>query len=105
MRHVEALDPLRRRRQLERLLQGGEALVLCRLLRNLLPDRELRILHRHRHPDASLASGIGHDLDRPTGLRGEHFREELAVRRVKRNDRRRRGQLEVMLHKESRDDF
>ena len=42
VRHVEALDALRRRRQAERRLQRGEAVVLRRLLRELLADRELR---------------------------------------------------------------
>jgi hypothetical protein len=63
----------------QRLLQGGEALVLRGLLREPLPDRELGVLHRHRHPYATLAAGIGHELDLVSRLRRQHFGEHRVV--------------------------
>ena len=87
VRHVEAFDPLRRRRQAERILQRGQPILLRRLLRKLLADRERRVLRRHRHPHAALAAGIGRRSrpcvpTAPSELRRAHPRP----RRLRRDD-------------------
>ena len=56
VRDVEAFDPLRLGGQAERLLQRFEPVLLRGLLRELLADRELGVLRRHRQPHAALAA-------------------------------------------------
>ncbi len=97
VRDVEAFDPLRRGGQAERRLQRGEPVVLRRLLRELLADREARVLHGHREPDPPLAAGVVDDLDALPRLGGEHLRERRMIGRVRHDDRRGHRPLDVVL--------
>ena len=63
VRHVKALDSLRRRRQAERVLQRGQSLFLRSFLRQPLANRERCVLRCHRQPDAPFAAWIDDDLD------------------------------------------
>ena len=105
VRHVEALDALRRRRQAERLLQRGEAVLLRRLLREPLADRERRVLRRHRQPHAALAAGIGR-RSRPCAPPARRARRRARPRRRPAGaiDRRRHRPLDVVLREERRHD-
>ena len=105
MRDVEAFDPLGRGRQAERCLQRCEPVVLRRLLRELLPNREARVLHGHREPDAPLTARIVDDLDALSRLRGEHLRQRRMIVRSRNDDRRRHRPLDVVLLEERRHHF
>ena len=102
--HVEALDPLHRRRQTQRFLQRGEPLVLRSLLRELLPDRELCVLDRHRDPYAPLAAGVSDELHLVSRLRRQHVGKDWVVDALG-DDRRRCGPFEIVLHQECADDL
>ena len=105
VRDVEALDPLRFGRQPERLLQRVEPILLRGFLRELLPDRELGILRRHRQPHAALAARIADDLHALSRLRRQHFGKHLVARPRPRDDRRRHGPLDIVLREKGRHDL
>ena len=99
MADVEAFDPLHRRGQAQRFLQRRQALVLGRLLRQLLADGKPRILDGHRHPHAPLAARVGDQVHFPARLRQQHLGEHFVVDTFG-DDRRRRRPVQVVLHQE-----
>ena len=105
MADVEAFDALRGGRQAQRLLQRAQTLILRRFLRELLTDRQRRVLHRHGHPHTPLAARIGYDLHLVSRLLAQHLREHRVLSAIGRDDGGWRRSIDVVLTQKCQHDF